>query len=128
MAPWRQSFGATGRENQARLAAAPAWPDSAGRGQRGPRGPFAHRIGATGAGPERASLTEPPARCTTGREMPASPSSGAQRPRVGAALGVFYFCSLGALGIQSPYLPLWLEAHGLRGARMSAVAALVPAL
>src|SRR4051812_12621338 len=39
----------------------------------------------------------------------------------------FYFAAFGAIGLTAPYLPLWLEAHGFRGVRMSAIAALSPA-
>jgi PPP family 3-phenylpropionic acid transporter len=40
----------------------------------------------------------------------------------------FYFAAFGALGMQAPYFPLWLEAHGFRGSSMSLIAALSPAL
>ena len=43
-------------------------------------------------------------------------------------IGAFYFVSFGALGIYSPYFPLWLEAHGFIGVSMSAIAALAPAM
>lgn len=39
----------------------------------------------------------------------------------------FYFAAFGAIGLTAPYFPLWLEAHGFRGMRMSAIAALSPA-
>lgn len=44
------------------------------------------------------------------------------------AVGTFYLLSFGALGIYSPYFPLWLEAHGFTGVTMSAIAALTPAM
>ncbi len=58
-----------------------------------------------------------------------SKSTGA-RSEAGLAtpLGVFYFASFAALGLHSPYFPLWLEAHGFRGAAMGIIAALSPAL
>lgn len=40
----------------------------------------------------------------------------------------FYFAAFAALGMHAPYFPLWLEAHGFRGASMSVIAALSPAL
>jgi len=40
----------------------------------------------------------------------------------------FYFAAFAALGMHAPYFPLWLEAHGFRGASMSLIAALSPAL
>jgi PPP family 3-phenylpropionic acid transporter len=43
-------------------------------------------------------------------------------------LPVFYFASFAALGLYSPYFPLWLEAHGFRGLSMGLIAALSPAL
>lgn len=56
------------------------------------------------------------------------PAIGAREPRLSGALGAFYFASFAALGLMMPYYSLWLEAHGVRGVAMGAVAALTPAM
>lgn len=49
-------------------------------------------------------------------------------PALAGRLGAFYFASFATLGLNSPYFPLWLEAHGFRGAAMGVIAALSPAM
>jgi MFS transporter, PPP family, 3-phenylpropionic acid transporter len=49
-------------------------------------------------------------------------------PGLARRLGAFYFASFAALGLNAPYFPLWLEAHGFRGAEMGVIAALSPAM
>jgi PPP family 3-phenylpropionic acid transporter len=44
------------------------------------------------------------------------------------SLRLYYFASFAALGVYAPFFPQWLEARGVRGAAMGAVAALVPAM
>jgi PPP family 3-phenylpropionic acid transporter len=43
-------------------------------------------------------------------------------------LRLFYFTSLAALGAYAPFLARWLEARGIQGVAMGAVAALTPAM
>jgi len=57
-----------------------------------------------------------------------SPPTSAREPRLTRALGMFYFASFAALGLQAPYFPLWLEAHGFEGLVMGVIAALTPAM
>lgn len=57
-----------------------------------------------------------------------SPPTSAREPRLTGALGTFYFASFAALGLQAPYFPLWLEAHGFQGLAMGFIAALTPAM
>lgn len=45
-----------------------------------------------------------------------------------AALSLWYFASYAALGVYLPWFPRWLEAHGVSGVAMGAVAAIVPAM
>ena len=52
----------------------------------------------------------------------------ARSPRLGATLAVFYFASFAALGLYSPYFPLWLDSHGFSGSAMGFIAALSPAM
>lgn len=54
--------------------------------------------------------------------------AAATSPGLGPRLGAFYFASFAALGLNSPYFPLWLEAHGFRGVAMGVIAALTPAM
>jgi len=54
--------------------------------------------------------------------------TGAGAPRLMRPLGMFYFASFAALGLQAPYFPLWLEAHGFEGLAMGVIAALTPAM
>jgi PPP family 3-phenylpropionic acid transporter len=55
------------------------------------------------------------------------PSAAAPRPTLPLAkLRAFYFVSYAAMGVYLPFFPVWLEAQGFRGARMSALTALVP--
>src|SRR5688572_24702559 len=55
-------------------------------------------------------------------------STAPSEPRLALRLGAFYFASFATLGLNSPYFPLWLEAHGFRGAPMGMIAALSPAM
>jgi MFS transporter, PPP family, 3-phenylpropionic acid transporter len=48
--------------------------------------------------------------------------------RSAGPLAVFYLLSFAALGVSSPYLPLWLDAHGFSGVALSAIVALSPAM
>jgi PPP family 3-phenylpropionic acid transporter len=48
--------------------------------------------------------------------------------RTAAALRVYYACSFAALGVYLPYFPRWLEARGIAGWAMGAVAASFPAM
>jgi MFS transporter, PPP family, 3-phenylpropionic acid transporter len=57
-----------------------------------------------------------------------SPLTGAREPLLAGALGAFYFAAFAALGLQAPYFPLWLEAHGFEGLAMGCIAALTPAM
>jgi PPP family 3-phenylpropionic acid transporter len=57
--------------------------------------------------------------------MSSAPSS---QPRLAQRLGAFYFASFATIGLNAPYFPLWLEAHGFRGAPMGVIAALTPAM
>jgi PPP family 3-phenylpropionic acid transporter len=57
-----------------------------------------------------------------------SPPTSAREPRLTGALGTFYFAAFAALGLQAPYFPLWLEAHGVEGLAMGFIAALTPAM
>jgi len=43
-----------------------------------------------------------------------------------STLRTFYFVSYAAMGVYLPFFPTWLEAQGFRGARLSALASLVP--
>jgi PPP family 3-phenylpropionic acid transporter len=43
-------------------------------------------------------------------------------------LRAYYFTSLGALGLYQPFFPPWLEARGIEGLAMGALAATLPAL
>jgi PPP family 3-phenylpropionic acid transporter len=43
-------------------------------------------------------------------------------------LALYYFAAFGALGVYAPFFPRWLEARGVSGLRMGAVAALIPAM
>jgi PPP family 3-phenylpropionic acid transporter len=49
------------------------------------------------------------------------------RPRP-VALSAYYFASYAALGVYLPYFPRWLEARGVTGLAMGAVAATLPAM
>lgn len=42
------------------------------------------------------------------------------------SLRAFYFVSYSAMGVYLPFFPTWLEAHGFRGTRMSALTSLGP--
>jgi len=55
-------------------------------------------------------------------------SAASSEPRLALRLGAFYFASFATLGLNAPYFPLWLEAHGFRGAPMGAIAALSPGM
>jgi MFS transporter, PPP family, 3-phenylpropionic acid transporter len=55
-------------------------------------------------------------------------STASSEPRLALRLGAFYFASFATLGLNSPYFPLWLEAHGFRGAAMGMIAALSPGM
>lgn len=55
-------------------------------------------------------------------------STASSEPRLALRLGAFYFASFATLGLNSPYFPLWLEAHGFRGAPMGMIAALSPGM
>jgi len=44
------------------------------------------------------------------------------------SLRFYYFASFAAFGVYAPFFPRWLEARGVRGLAMGAVAALLPAL
>jgi len=55
------------------------------------------------------------------------PASGA--PPAGLlSLRLYYFASFAALGAYAPFFPRWLEARGVRGLAMGAIAALLPAM
>jgi PPP family 3-phenylpropionic acid transporter len=43
-------------------------------------------------------------------------------------IGSFYLLSFAAIGVHSPYFPLWLDAHGFSGVALSAIVALSPAM
>ncbi len=43
-------------------------------------------------------------------------------------LAFYYFAFFAALGVYAPFFPRWLEARGVTGLRMGAVAALIPAM
>jgi PPP family 3-phenylpropionic acid transporter len=58
--------------------------------------------------------------------QPEDGGRGAIAARLGG-MRSFYFAAFGAIGLTAPYFPLWLEAHGFRGVRMSAIVALTPA-
>lgn len=49
-------------------------------------------------------------------------------PRGLTSLRVYYFGSFAALGAYAPFFPTWLEARGVHGLSMGAVAALLPLL
>jgi PPP family 3-phenylpropionic acid transporter len=49
-------------------------------------------------------------------------------PRGLHSLRLYYFASFAAFGVYAPFFPRWLEARGVRGLAMGAVAALLPAL
>jgi PPP family 3-phenylpropionic acid transporter len=55
-------------------------------------------------------------------------SQGADPHRGLVALRLYYFASFAAFGAYAPFFPRWLEARGVRGLSMGAVAALLPAL
>lgn len=55
-------------------------------------------------------------------------STASPKPSLALPLGAFYFASFAVLGLNAPYFPLWLEAHGFRGASMGAIAAVSPAM
>jgi PPP family 3-phenylpropionic acid transporter len=55
-------------------------------------------------------------------------SAASFEPQLARRLGAFYFASFATLGLNSPYFPLWLEAHGFRGAPMGMIAALSPGM
>jgi PPP family 3-phenylpropionic acid transporter len=58
-----------------------------------------------------------------------SQATSARSPaRLAAILGAFYFASFAALGLYTPYFPLWLDSHGFTGASMGIIAALSPAM
>ena len=48
--------------------------------------------------------------------------------RAGTTLRIYYFAAFSALGINVPFLPVWLEARGLRGIEMSSLIAVRPAI
>jgi PPP family 3-phenylpropionic acid transporter len=54
--------------------------------------------------------------------------AASSQPGLARRLGAFYFASFATLGLNSPYFPLWLEAHGFRGAPMGVIAALSPGM
>lgn len=56
-------------------------------------------------------------------------SADAADPQRGlVALRLYYFAGFAAFGAYAPFFPRWLEARGVRGLSMGAVAALLPAL
>lgn len=56
-------------------------------------------------------------------------SGAAADPQRGlVALRLYYFAGFAALGAYAPFFPRWLEARGVSGLSMGAVAALLPAL
>jgi PPP family 3-phenylpropionic acid transporter len=59
-------------------------------------------------------------------QQPENRTGEASAGRLGG-MRSFYFAAFGAIGLTTPYFPLWLEAHGFRGLRMSTIAALSPA-
>jgi PPP family 3-phenylpropionic acid transporter len=59
--------------------------------------------------------------------MPAPTISLQHKPSL-AALRLYYFGSLGALGAYLPFFPRWLEARGVRGVAQGVILAAVPAM
>jgi PPP family 3-phenylpropionic acid transporter len=54
--------------------------------------------------------------------------TGASASRGLGSLRVYYLTSFAALGAYAPFFPRWLEARGVHGLAMGAVAALLPAM